>query len=180
MSSLVVCFSGRIGSGKTSVSQRVAETLQGAWTGFGDFVRSEASSRGLDAGRRDVLQDLGAKLISEHGIAWLCTQVIARAHWQPDRPLIIDGVRHVLVLEELRAQLARHLVVLIHLKFEETGQRPSEMDAESRERAENHSTEKDVTRALPARAALVVSADAPFEEVIGTVLEFVRPLTASS
>ena len=90
----VICFSGRIGSGKTSVSRAVAHTLGAAWTGFGDFVRASASAAGLDSSSREVLQELGAKLIRQHGVAWLSVQVIARARWDGQRALVIDGVRH--------------------------------------------------------------------------------------
>src|ERR1039458_2129720 len=91
---IVVCFSGRIGSGKTSVSQCVATTLGAAWTSFGGFIRDAAQERGLDANSREVLQTLGAQLISEKGTDWLCEQVITRAKWDGHQPLVIDGVRH--------------------------------------------------------------------------------------
>lgn len=177
MTSLVACFSGRIGSGKTSVSRAVAEALGAAWTGFGDFVRATATARSLDASSREVLQDLGAQLIREHGSAWLCEQVIARAGWDGLQPLVIDGVRHVDVLDEIARQLAAHRTVLIHLDFDGTGELRG-LDAASRRLAELHATEQDVLRALPARANIVVSTNPPLESVVRAVLEFLRPLAA--
>src|SRR5262249_926088 len=119
----VVCFSGRIGSGKTSVSRAVALQLRAAWTGFGEFMREAAVERGLDPGCRDVLQALGERLIAEQGVNWLCHEVIRRANWTPGQPLVIDGVRHIAVLDELRSQLSGHPLVLIHLDLVRNTQR---------------------------------------------------------
>lgn len=171
MISPVICFSGRIGSGKTSVSRSVADRLGASWTGFGDFVRATAAGLGSDPSSREILQDLGARLIRENGIAWLCSQVIARASWDEQRALVIDGVRHIQVLEEIIHQVAGHPTVLVHLAFE--GARPG-LDAEARQRAEQHSTERDVLDALPSKADLVVSADAPLEAVVDAVLNFLK------
>lgn len=174
MTSSVICFSGRIGSGKTSVSRAVANALGAAWTGFGDFVRASAAAAGLDTTSRDVLQELGAKLIHKHGIGWLCEQVIARANWDDEGPLVIDGVRHANVLDEIVRQVAGHPTVLVHLAFGGTRENASTLDAEARQRAEQHSTERDVLDVLPSRADLVVSTDAPLESVINTVLKFLQ------
>lgn len=176
MNSAVICFSGRIGSGKTSVSRPVADRLGASWTGFGDFVRATAAESGLDPSSRVVLQDLGAKLIRENGIGWLCSQVIARATWDGKRALVIDGVRHVPVFEEIIRQAAGHATVLIYLAFDGSRQGSSGLDTEARQRVEQHSTERDVLDALPLRADLVVSADAPLESVVEDVLNFLRQL----
>jgi cytidylate kinase len=40
---LLLCFSGQIGSGKSSASIAVAEALGWKRTGFGDYLRSERS-----------------------------------------------------------------------------------------------------------------------------------------
>ncbi len=174
MTSQVICFSGRIGSGKTSVSRAVGSALGAAWTGFGDFVRAIAAEQGFDATSRDVLQELGAKLIDEHGNPWLCAQVIARAEWDRKRALVIDGVRHEEVLDEIIKQVAGHPTMLVHLAFEGSRQSPDALDTESRRRAEQHSTERDVLDILPSRADIVVSVDAPLESVVEAVLNFVK------
>ncbi|WP_368563149.1 hypothetical protein [Pseudoxanthomonas sp. UTMC 1351] len=175
---IVVCFSGRIGSGKTSVSRAVANKINGVWTGFGDLMRSEAIARLLDPDSREVLQDLGAQLIQEHGNTWLCEQVIARAKWDGAKPLIIDGVRHVSILDELRGLLGSHQVLLVHLDLRDGVERSRDLDQISRSSAEQHSTEQDVIKSLPQRASLIVSADLPLEQVVDQIVEYLdSPLT---
>ena len=178
MTTLILCFSGRIGSGKTSVSRRVAETLGAAWTGFGDFVRAVAASRSLDASSREVLQTLGAQLLQDHGPAWLCQQVIARAGWDGHRPLVVDGVRHVDVLNEIGRQLSAHRNVLFYLDLPDQDMPARGLDASTRRVIEDHSTEHDVLRALRERANLVVSTAPPLDEVVSTVVNFARSLSA--
>lgn len=175
MSSPVICFSGRIGSGKTSVSRAVADAIAAAWTGFGDFVRDQATAMGLDPTSRDTLQELGAKLIRDRGIPWLCIQVIGRASWDQRRPLVIDGVRHAEVLNEVTSQVSGHDTILVHLAFDSLSY-PARggLDDESRLRAEDHSTERDVLTVLPSRANLIVSSSKPLDIVVDTVLAYLR------
>ena len=59
MSGLVACFAGKIGSGKTSVTNVLARGLQWRRVGFGDYVRAELARRGGDPDVRKDLQDLG-------------------------------------------------------------------------------------------------------------------------
>jgi len=177
MTPLILCFSGRIGSGKTSVSRRVAETLGAAWTGFGDFVRAVAASRSLDVSSREVLQALGAQLLQDHGAAWFCQQVIARSGWDGRQPLVIDGVRHVDVLNEIGQQLSTHRMVLFYLDLSDQDIPARGIDASTRRVIEEHSTEHDVLGALRERANLVVSTAQPLDEVVSTVVNFARSLS---
>jgi dephospho-CoA kinase len=78
---LAVGLSGRIGSGKTSLATALAERLQCPRASFGDYVRSVASGRGLDAEDRSVLQDLGGSVV-------------------------VDGIRHAQAADTMRALLA--------------------------------------------------------------------------
>lgn len=177
--SMVICFSGRIGSGKTSVSRQVAKVIGGAWAGFGDFVRSQAVSRSLDPGSREVLQDLGAELIRVHGSAWLCEQVIATAQWNEIKPLVVDGIRHIEVMDGITRLVAPHRAVLVHLALDNGLERSRDLDADLRVAAEKHSTEQDVIHRLPQRADLVVSSNEPVEQVVNTVASFIRALGIS-
>lgn len=174
MTSPVICFSGRIGSGKTSASRGVAGAIGAAWCGFGDFIRSSAIAAGRDAASREVLQELGAQLIDEHGPAWLCAQVIAAASWNGKTALVIDGVRHADVLDEISRQVIGHPTVLVYLAFDGVRESPRGLDKESRRRAEQHSTERDVLDVLPSRADVLIPVDAPLERVVQLVLDFLR------
>jgi dephospho-CoA kinase len=112
---IVICLSGRIGSGKTSMSAALARARGAASVSFGAYVRTAAAARGLDSTHRETLQNLGAKLIEDHGHDWFCREVLATASWDGDRDLVVDGIRHVAVLEVIKRLVAPTNTVLIHL-----------------------------------------------------------------
>jgi len=85
-------LAGRIGSGKTSLSAELSVRLDCPRASFGDFVRTVAEQRGLDAGSRDVLQALGDELIAE-GWEPFCRGVLALAGYESGA-VVIDGIRH--------------------------------------------------------------------------------------
>lgn len=178
MNPIVVCFSGRISIGKTSVSKALAQRLNCPWTGFGDYVRTIAAKRGLDPECRDVLQALGALLIEEQGFQSFCREVLAAANWPGDRPLIVDGIRHVEALEAIKQLLASTHVLLVHLAIEsETAlrDRTVQRGLEFGKRAtwEAHSTERQVLSTLPEYADLIISADLPLPDILQRVIEFI-------
>lgn len=178
MNPIIVCFSGRIAIGKTSVSRALAERLDCPWTGFGDYVRAIATKRGLDSESRDVLQDTGASLIAEQGFRLFCSNVVAAANWSGDCPLIIDGIRHIEALQTIKELLAPSQVVLVHLAVESEEalyDRTMLRGIEFAERVtwETHSTERQVLSTLPEKADLIVSADLPLPDVVERVVGFV-------
>ena len=73
--SLLLCFSGQIGSGKSSVSTAVAEVLGWRRTGFGDYLRGEIARLGGDPDDRKALQDLGQQRVEDDSTAF-CRDVL--------------------------------------------------------------------------------------------------------
>lgn len=177
MTPVVVCFSGRIAIGKTSVSKALAQELNCPWSGFGDYVRSVAARRGLDTEDRDQLQMLGESLIRENGFDWLCSEVIAAAKWAGDCPLVIDGIRHAEAFETIRRLLSSHKSVLVHLAIESEEilrARSAErgIDLARRAKWETHSTEQQVVSTLPGVADLVVPTNLPLNEIKARIVSF--------
>lgn len=177
MNPIVICLSGRIGSGKTSVSTALATARCAATASFGTFVRAEAITQGLDANQREVLQDVGARLIVDHGHEWLCREVIASANWKQDRDLVVDGIRHVDVFNAIKRISASIPTLLIFLNLESEVElavraRSRGLSSESRSGLEQHSTELDVIQSLPALADLVVSAETPVEGIVDAINAF--------
>ncbi len=175
---IVVCFSGRIAIGKTSISKALARELNCPWTGFGDYVRAVAAKRGINAKDRDQLQRLGESIIQEHGFEWFCREVIAVANWKGNSPLVIDGIRHVEAFQAIARLLASHKSVLIHLAIdsEETlRSRAAQRGTDLSRRAawETHSTEQQVLAMLPSIADLIVPADLPLDEITARILRYV-------
>src|SRR5262245_37743225 len=97
--SAVLSFAAPIEAGKTTVSTRVAELLIAPRVSFGEYLRGLARERGLEM-TREVLQDLGEQLVRKD-VRGFCEDVLKQQPWEPGRPLIIDGVRHIEVLEAL-------------------------------------------------------------------------------
>jgi dephospho-CoA kinase len=96
-------ISGRIGSGKTSLAVMLSEQLGCSKASFGDYVRSVAVHRGLDANDRAVLQEVGDGLIAT-GWRSFCTAVLSSAGYS-DGSVIVDGIRHLEAARTLRAIL---------------------------------------------------------------------------
>src|SRR5437867_2887144 len=91
--SAVVYFAAPIKAGKTKVSTTLALRLHAPRVSFGDYLRSLAREKELEV-TREVLQDLGDHLVNQDVLAF-CEDVLRQHPWQPGRPLIVDGVRHV-------------------------------------------------------------------------------------
>ena len=113
---MVLAFSGKISSGKTSLTKDLSSYLGWPRVSFGDYVRSVAIDRGLD-NERIVLQQLGEELLN-NDIYIFCKAVLAQSNWQGG-PLIIDGVRHKAVLETLYELISPLPLIHVHLSIAE-------------------------------------------------------------
>src|SRR6478609_5730788 len=91
---LVVCFSGRIGSGKTSVTDALSNALGWPKAGFGDYLRERIKREGGDSTSRQALQDLGQSLVDSDADGF-CADVISSASFVPGGNLVLEGIRHV-------------------------------------------------------------------------------------
>lgn len=115
MNSVVIGFTGRIASGKSTLSALVAESLQMKTpVSFGDYVRSVTAYLGL-AARREVWQEVGDLLVKYPEV--FCKNVLAQVKYKAGQPLVIEGIRHKEIVEELRRQVApaRLLIVYVHV-----------------------------------------------------------------
>lgn len=117
----VVCLAGGIASGKTTVAQALAEGWPNASVrSFGDVVRRRVRAAGL-AVERATLQDTGLRLIAEGWPTFVDELVTGLP---PDADLlIVDGIRHVGAVEELRRRFPEVPVRLIYLRADEASVR---------------------------------------------------------
>ena len=113
--SLLVCFSGKIGSGKTSISRAVARWLKCACTSFGGYLRHEVARRGGDPDCRESLQYLGQSRIEQDAESF-CRDVLAAGGFVPGEDFVLDGIRHLGVLPHLVRIAAPSEVRLIFLQ----------------------------------------------------------------
>ena len=174
--SLLLCFSGQIGSGKSSVSRSVAEALGWHRTGFGDYLRSEITRLGGDPDDREALQELGQRRVDEDPTAF-CRNVLTAGGFQPGHGFVIDGVRHVSIFEILAAESAPTEAKLLFLAAQDStrfGRVGARADARDFARASEHRVEAELREELPHRADIVINANQPLERVVSDCLNLVR------
>jgi len=173
MNAFVLGFASRMGSGRRELSKRVATALGLPRVSFGEYIRAEASRRGLEQ-TREVLQDIGESLVRDD-CEIFCKEVLKQADWKAGESLVVDGIRHKQV-EEILEELVKPSVFLTvfldvddRLRFTRlpsvdlfivNGEAETFQQSEI-ERVDSHSTEAQVKALLPSTADLVVKGGSP-------------------
>jgi transcriptional regulator with XRE-family HTH domain/Zn-dependent peptidase ImmA (M78 family)/cytidylate kinase len=173
---VVLAFSGKIASGKSTLSAEVARALDWKRASFGDYVRGVAKSQGLEPSR-EVLQDLGESLAKTP--EEFCKAMLAHFGWQSGEPVVIDGVRHREVMEALRRVVAPLEVRLVFVDAADEQRlkrfvREGDVNPGRMPQIEKHSTEKQVSTVLPDIADLRVSAGEDLDEVVREIVNWVH------
>jgi cytidylate kinase len=173
MAGLVVCFAGKIGSGKSSVSRRLAEVLVWPRAAFGDYLRGELGRLGGDPESREQLQNLGQRLVDEDPSRF-CSAVVTSSGFVPGGDLLLDGVRHV-EIQRIVTELARpsrtKLIYLAALEDERLKRVAGRVDgADDFVRASIHRVEAEIGTSLPEIADILIDSAAPFDEVVNQCL----------
>ncbi len=177
MKPAVIAFSGSIASGKSTLSQEVAKTFQWKRASFGDYVRSVAQNRGI-ANSREVLQAIGADLL-QRDMEGFCRTVLAQADWQLGQPLVIDGIRHVEVLDNLKQIVAPMPLFLVLVTVDESTRtnrllERGTVDLEKYQHLEHDSTEQQVKSALANIADLVMDSGHSLEENVEQLVSWLK------
>ena len=176
MRSLILTFSGPIGSGKTTLSTRVAQFLEWKYVSFGDYIRDIAHQRGLGESR-EALQRLGASLIEEEGWDNFCNSVLAQVNWAAGQNVVLDGIRHIEALDSLQkiTKPSEIFLVLLALSEPEPEARQASRDLIGNLRQiEGHSTEEQVNTVLPQRADLIIDSRRDVQDLVDEVVQWVR------
>ncbi len=177
MKPAVIAFSGSIASGKSTLSQETAKTLQWKRASFGDYVRSVAQSRGL-ANSREVLQAIGADLL-QRDMEDFCRAVLAQADWQLGQPIVIDGIRHIEVLDNLKRVVAPMQLFLVFITVDEATRtnrllERETVNLEKYKHLEQDSTEQQVKTHLAEISDLVVNSASSLEASARQVIEWIE------
>lgn len=169
MTGTIVCFSGKIGSGKSSVSRAIAQQLGCQRASFGEYVRQLLSDSGGDPNSRADLQDFGQSLVNNDARGF-CEGLLSEVNYQAGDDLVIDGIRHVDIYNILTTILVPAKIILIHLEIGENlrrfrtelrGDDPSEIGI-----ASHHHVERDTILALPKKATAIVNAEDELSVVV--------------
>lgn len=166
-------FSGRIGSGKSTISHAVADALGWTRASFGDYVREVARTRGCDVESREVLQEIGNSLIAQ-GWRGFCLDVLASASWLPGKPFIVDGIRHPEAVQHLTTIAQPLPFIHVHVAVDENIRldRLKQRAAFDNVAAESHSTESAVKDMLPSMAHYIVDGSQPLKDIVEVILAF--------
>jgi dephospho-CoA kinase len=173
MQPVVIAFSGRIASGKSTISSAVAESLHLPYVSFGNYVRFVARCRRLTESR-EVLQEIGANLV-EKDIEGFTRAVLAQADWQPGQSIVVDGIRHMMVLDCLRQIVAPTQLYLIFVAVDEATRSTRLLDREgigleNYLHLDRDSTEQQVKSHLAEISDLVVDGTHPLEAIVDLII----------
>ena len=109
----VICLAGGVGTGKTTIAEALSERLRpSAIRSFGAIVRATARRVGLPLDRQS-LQVVGSRLVQQGWSAFV-DKLLSDVPDDVDF-LIIDGIRHVEAVTEIRRRwspIPVHLVLL--------------------------------------------------------------------
>ena len=162
----VIALSGAIGSGKAALAAALAKETGASIVSFGDEVRRYVTETGGDPADRSQLQFVGQGLIL-NDLAGFVSRVVHQA--DPDKPMIVAGVRHWEALYELRRFFGERgrRVVLVHVETSQA-RREKALMADGTERRlvaryDNDISEAQVARMLPQYAYAKVDGDLPVE-----------------
>jgi hypothetical protein len=172
----VICLSGRIASGKTSITQTISTALGWPRTGFGDYLRTRIAREGGDPNSREALQDLGQRLVDADPDGF-CREVLRSGNFRPGGHLLLDGIRHVDIQARISKLVAPSRAVLIHLAIDdaEVQKRVASRPQGSTDltRAEKHRVEAELASSLPQIADRVVDASLPLHILAGSLLSII-------
>ncbi len=168
-------FSGRIKSGKTTIARRVATELNVPFASFGDYLRTVVAARGLDSSDRTIQQDVGQELF-ESDLSGFCTDVLISAGWKKGMCVVVDGIRHVHVLEELKKILEPVSIKLVYINIADQLQAQRLIDSgsmHSLELVQSHQTEADVLDRLVQIADWQINGDGKLGDCVDLIVSHV-------
>lgn len=178
MKSIILAFSGGIGSGKTTLSKEVSTLLNWKRISFGDYVRAVAIERDIDSNSREKLQELGESLI-EKGWDVFCNDLLKKYQWKSDQCLVIDGIRHKEAIDTLRKITfpSKVFLIFISLDFKNRQQRLLENGVKQindLQRFDSHSTETQVSSVLSQISDLILDGNMEINELKNIVFNFIQ------
>jgi dephospho-CoA kinase len=171
---MIVGIAGRIASGKSTLARALAGRYSFKLISFGNYVRQEAQARGLDVSDRQVLQDFGQSLVDESATSFV-HGVFHRAHYQPTDRVVLDGVRHESVWDEIVAFGSSHRspVALIFLEMAEEERRrrltARGLSLDEALAQDRHKSESDVDARLSSKADIHIDGLQDQESMLSSI-----------
>jgi len=173
----IICFSGSISSGKTTISSLLADTLGWKWVSFGEYVRKMARNQSF-GNSREELQAVSDSLVQQ-GWESFCTSVLEEVQWTQSENLVVDGIRHCEAIETLRTLCYPAEVFLVYLSITQAQQlqRAKEKGISSiseLKHIESHSSEVQVYSNLRKMVDFVVDGNLPKHKLVQVITEWIN------
>lgn len=172
----LIAIGGGTGTGKSTLSTALGESLKAPVSSFSKIIKKEAIARDLPADNRDVLIEIGQSWVDSDPEG-LCLAVLNDVDWSNNTIAIIEGFRHVSVLQAMRKLVGAPNVVFVWLEAGEDvrkarlKQRGDNVTAETLGTQDTKTTEVAVhDGSLQTEADISIDASKPFEEVLCQVL----------
>lgn len=167
-----IVLAGQSTAGKTTVALELQNLAGLPRVAFGDYVRKVAAERGISSDRK-ALQDLGLELLQQPQA--FCEAVLAQAgDWKKLQLLIIEGVRHVAILEILKELYFPDRIFLAYLDAPKEllfSRRTALGEAPDLDR---HTVESDIEK-LRLKADIVIDTTRPAEQTARELLGLIEP-----
>ncbi len=132
-------------------------------------MRFLVESAGGDSADRKQLQDVG-QLRERQNVNRFCREMLDYFGVGEDENLVVDGIRHLTVVDALSAHLFPRNLFLLHLDVDDSERRKRASirgdDASDFTRAASHCVEGDLEYELPKRADSVIDATRSIEVVV--------------
>ena len=128
---------------------------------------------------RENWQVVGESLIKED-VQQFCASVVAQAHWTPGGTLVIDGIRHMAVLQALKEMVSPSSLRLVYIDADD-GTREQRLKAAGTSKTplralDLHSTELEVKKTLRDVADLIVDGTQPADRISKEVVKWTSKL----
>lgn len=178
MNNKIILFSGKIGSGKSTLSLEVSKKLKWPVASFGNFIRKYALLNEYDTSRKS-LQYIGNYLISR-GWTKFCKEVLNDSDWDGSSNLIVDGIRHIEAIDTISKIVKPAKVYLIYISTKNNIRKKrlqirNENDGTLID-VETHSTEIQVKKILYKRADFIIHNNEPIDAAVKNILKWVNQL----
>ena len=168
---LTIALAGTPGSGKSTVARLLAAKLDGIVVSFGDYVRHIAASA-RENNNRSTLQRIGQDLV-ENDPEGFVRDFLDWASPDPDRVLIIDGVRHAVIDAVLRSTAAErdseYLLVLLEAPIAIRATRRCAGNEDDLRKLEDHPVEREAATRLPSIADIVIDSSGEPSQVVAAI-----------
>lgn len=174
--SIFVLIAGRIASGKSSLAEGLAAELGWPVAKFSGYLRHLAEQRHMEPSRQ-LLQALGEELVEADARSF-ASEFLKFSEWQVSKPIIVDGLRHLEILDAFRSVGRSDQVVLVYVSppaseavWEERLKIKDIRSLADLKKIEEHPTERQQP-ILEAAADIIVSGDRPLHESVSEVVRW--------